>query len=283
MIAIGEFSRITHLSIRTLRHYHEVGLLEPAEVDPGSGYRHYTLDQVPIAQVIRRFRDLDMPVDGVREVLGARDLKTRNKLIAAHLGALESKLTETQAAVATLRGLLQAEPAPIAVELRKVPATRALAIHAVVSRGELVAWWRGALGELEATCDAQQLVRTGAPGGTFGMAIFELERGDATVFVPIRGDARSVGRTAMATIRVRFGDALHQGPRQARHYVVTSTATATAKATARSTPNTHRILRVRSRVESARGRECLTVRSVRRLRCTRLMSLTTWSKGSLGS
>jgi DNA-binding transcriptional MerR regulator len=213
MIAIGEFSRITHLSIRTLRHYHEVGLLEPAEVDPGSGYRHYTLDQVPIAQVIRRFRDLDMPVDRVREVLAARDLETRNKLIAAHLGALESKLVETQAAVATLRGLLQAEPAPIAVELRKLPAIRALAIHAVVTRGELIAWWRGALGELEATCDAQQLVRTGAPGGTFGMAIFELERGDATVFVPIRGDARSVGRTAMATIpAAELAITQHRGP-----------------------------------------------------------------------
>ncbi len=121
MLAIGEFSRITHLSIRTLRHYHQVGLLEPAEIDPSSGYRHYTLGQVPIAQAIRRFRDLDMPVDRVREVLTAPDLAKRNELIAEHLGALEAKLAQTQAAVATLRGLLQSEPAPIAVEFRKVP------------------------------------------------------------------------------------------------------------------------------------------------------------------
>ena len=166
MLAIGDFSRITHLSIRTLRHYHEVGLLEPAEIDPSSGYRHYTLDQVPIAQVIRRFRDLDMPVDRVREVLAAPDLATRNKLIAEHLGALEAKLAQTQAAVATLRGLLQSERSPIAVEFRKVPSVRALAIRAVVTRDELGAWWRGALGELEATCDAHHLVRTGAPGGS---------------------------------------------------------------------------------------------------------------------
>src|ERR1700710_808725 len=109
MLAIGDFSRITHLSIRTLRHYHEVGLLEPAEIDPDSGYRHYTLDQIPIAQVIRRFRDLDMPVEHVRQVLAAPDLATRNRLIAEHLGALESKLEETRVAVATLRDLLQAK------------------------------------------------------------------------------------------------------------------------------------------------------------------------------
>jgi len=41
MLAIGEFSRMTHLSVRTLRRYHEVGLLEPEVVDPFTGYRYY--------------------------------------------------------------------------------------------------------------------------------------------------------------------------------------------------------------------------------------------------
>jgi effector-binding domain-containing protein len=154
-----------------------------------------------------------MPVDRVREVLAAPDLATRNQLIADHLDTLETKLAQTQAAVATLRGLLQADAAPIAVELRAVPATRALAIHAVVDRGEVAAWWRGALGELEATCDAQKLVRTGAPGGLFAQALFEVERGDATMFVPVAGDARPVGRTTMTTIpAAELAIAQHRGP-----------------------------------------------------------------------
>ena len=37
-LTIGAFSRLTHLSVKTLRYYHEVGLLEPAVVDPDSGY-----------------------------------------------------------------------------------------------------------------------------------------------------------------------------------------------------------------------------------------------------
>jgi len=40
-LSIGAFSRLTHLSVKTLRYYHEVGLLEPAVVDPDSGYRYY--------------------------------------------------------------------------------------------------------------------------------------------------------------------------------------------------------------------------------------------------
>ena len=49
-----------------LRHYHEIGLLQPAGVDRKSGYRQYEAEQVPVAQVIRRFRDLGMALDDVK-------------------------------------------------------------------------------------------------------------------------------------------------------------------------------------------------------------------------
>ena len=55
-VTIGDFSRASHLSVKTLRHYHEVGLLEPSEVDPDNGYRYYSEEQIPLAQVIRRLR-----------------------------------------------------------------------------------------------------------------------------------------------------------------------------------------------------------------------------------
>jgi DNA-binding transcriptional MerR regulator len=72
-LTIGDFSRATHLSVKTLRHYHRVGLLAPADVDADTGYRRYTTDQIPTAQVIRRFRDLDMPLDQIHAVLEAPD------------------------------------------------------------------------------------------------------------------------------------------------------------------------------------------------------------------
>ena len=46
-VTIGDFSRASHLSVKTLRHYHEVGLLEPSQIDPDNGYRYYTADQIP--------------------------------------------------------------------------------------------------------------------------------------------------------------------------------------------------------------------------------------------
>jgi DNA-binding transcriptional MerR regulator len=63
----------------TLRYYHRVGLLEPADVDPDTGYRGYDTDQIPAAQIIRGFRNLDMPVEEVKQVLAAPDIQTRNE------------------------------------------------------------------------------------------------------------------------------------------------------------------------------------------------------------
>ena len=45
-VSIGEFSRLTHLTVKTLRHYHDVGLLVPDEVDRYTGYRRYGTGQV---------------------------------------------------------------------------------------------------------------------------------------------------------------------------------------------------------------------------------------------
>ena len=60
--------------------------------------------------MIRRFRDVEMPLDQIGAVLQAPDVDTRNELIAQHLARLEEGLVQTQEAVASLRGLLQGPP-----------------------------------------------------------------------------------------------------------------------------------------------------------------------------
>ncbi|MBA3249499.1 MAG: MerR family transcriptional regulator [Geodermatophilaceae bacterium] len=62
MLTIGSFSRATHLSVRTLRRYHELRLLVPATVDPTTGYRSYAREQILDAQLIHRLRNLDLPL-----------------------------------------------------------------------------------------------------------------------------------------------------------------------------------------------------------------------------
>jgi len=199
-LTIGDFSRATQLSIKTLRHYHSLGLLEPSDVDPDTGYRRYTTDQIPSAQVIRRFRDLNMPLEQIRAVLEASDLRARNQLISAHLSRLEQDLARTQDAVASLRDLL-ADPTDVApVSHRRVDAVKAAVISAVVDLSDLLPWYLGALGELHATLEARGISPAGPPGGIFATELFSQEKGEATIFVPTAAQAQFPGRVASQVI-----------------------------------------------------------------------------------
>jgi DNA-binding transcriptional MerR regulator len=212
-LAIGDFARATHLSIKTLRHYHLSGLLEPAEIDPQTGYRRYTTDQIPTAQIIRRFRDLDMPLNEIRKVLAAPDLRTRNDLIAAHLSRLEGDLARTQGAVASLRDLLQPPASSPRIEHRHIDATTAAAITQVVAVTDALSWYRGALGELHATLAAQRAPAAGPAGGIFSNALFSDARGEATIFMPCGGAVRPMGRVVPLVVpAAELAMIMHAGP-----------------------------------------------------------------------
>lgn len=214
-LSIGDFSRATHMTVKTLRHYHEIGLLEPVDVDPQTGYRRYSAEQIPTAQVVRRFRDLGMPLEEIRTVLATSDVPTRNQHISAHLHRLEQELGRTQRAVAALRDLLSPPAAPDspAIELRSVGTVQAAAVTATVEAQDAGAWFQGALGELFATVAGQGLEETSHAGGVYADELFTLHRGQCTVFVPCDRPVRPVGRvTPLLVPAVELAVIEHCGP-----------------------------------------------------------------------
>ncbi len=200
LVPIGDFSRMTHLSVKALRFYHDQGLLEPARIDPSSGYRFYDPGQVPVAQVIRRFRDLDMPLDQVKAVLQAPDVETRTKEIIAHLTSMETKLAELQMSVASLRALLEGPAVRREVELRSIPATRALAVRGTVTVQEAWAWGTDVFGEIYGRIEQAGLTPAGPGGALFPAGFFELHQAELTAFVPVDGSVADGGRARRVTI-----------------------------------------------------------------------------------
>ncbi|MBB2923284.1 MerR family transcriptional regulator [Cellulomonas cellasea] len=207
MLAIGEFSRLTHLSVRTLRRYHDAGLLEPATVDHVTGYRYYAADQIPTAQVVHRLRELGVPLVDVQRILRSADPGARAGLVAEHLQRLEAELDRTRAAVASLRRLLAPEPAPLDVALRAVPSTVVAAVEGDVAHDDVLAWHAGATAELDAVVDRP----TGAPGGLYDNALFEDGHGHALVYRPTDRPTH-VGRVHPVTLpAVELAVATHVG------------------------------------------------------------------------
>ncbi len=207
-MSIGDCSRMTFLSVKALRHYHEVGLLPPAEIDPETGYRRYEATQVPTAQVIRRLRELGMSLDDVRAVIEAPDVRARNAAISAHLRRMEGELEQTRVTVKSLRLLLdETAPAPIAISYRIEEPSRALAIRAEIAHDDMFSWLDDAFAELHAAVKG----RNDVDGALFSGEIMEDEFGEIVALVP--GAGETGGRVhALELPRVEYAVAVHAGP-----------------------------------------------------------------------
>lgn len=81
MFTIGEFSRIAGMSVKTLRFYHDQGLLVPASVDPRSNYRYYDERNLEAARLIAWLRGLEFSVNDIRELL--QQVQHEGDLLAA--------------------------------------------------------------------------------------------------------------------------------------------------------------------------------------------------------
>lgn len=184
-LTIGDFSTITHLSVKTLRRYHEAGLLTPDQVDARNGYRYYSTDQVPTAQIIHRFRELDMPVREIAEVLAAGEVSDRNAVLAAHLRRLEDRLAATTDAVAALHRLLRPAPPEIDVVHRHEPSRTVAAVQAdVVALDGILHWYARAMAAIDDAVTRAGARRTGPPGGLYDNALFTAGAGHALVLQP---------------------------------------------------------------------------------------------------
>ncbi len=212
LFSIGEFSRLSHLTVNALRHYHEVGLLEPAEIHPSSGYRQYAAAQLERARVIRRLRSLDMPLDEVDSVLSAPTEDERHAAIAAHLERMESQLTRTRDVVASLRGLLTEPLQQVAVTYRTIPDALSIAICEHVERVNTAAWCADAYAELSEVVESHGLEGTGPPAGIFPSSFISEGQAEITAFVPVVS-ATTMGRVHPLVVPGgTFAVATHTGP-----------------------------------------------------------------------
>jgi DNA-binding transcriptional MerR regulator len=133
LLRIGAFSRASSISVKSLRSYHEMGLLVPEAVDPQTGYRSYSVAQLTDAAIIRRLRQLDVPLETIRVVLDAHDPDVTRKVLAEHHAVLDARLQAVQQALDELYVALDAPALATPVHVRGEPARTVLAIDAVAS------------------------------------------------------------------------------------------------------------------------------------------------------
>src|SRR5215469_9850821 len=110
MLKIGEFAQVGQVSIATLRHYDQYNLLKPSALDPATGYRYYSLDQLPRLNRIVALKDLGFSLQQIAQLL-AEDLPLEQLQ-----GMFKLKQAQTQQAIETEQARLEL----IAARLRQI-------------------------------------------------------------------------------------------------------------------------------------------------------------------
>jgi DNA-binding transcriptional MerR regulator len=187
-LTIGAFSRAALLSIPALRAYHEAGILVPDHVHPTTGYRSYTLSQLADAAIVRRLRELDLPLPLVATIVAARDPEVTRSVLADHALVMSDRLAQTLRIVGDLQRGLQEPGTHTPVHLKPVEVTTVLSFSGVVKRADYSAFLDQAFGEIFAV-----LMRSGREPSAAGGALYPTEIGDelaesVKAFVPVRAE-----------------------------------------------------------------------------------------------
>ena len=105
MFRIGEFSKLTQVSVRMLRYYDETGLLKPAEIDSWTGYRMYSVEQIPILNKIIYLRDsgfnvaeIAVALNGENDTLIIEQLDKKYEDVKHSIQAEQEKLKKIELA-----------------------------------------------------------------------------------------------------------------------------------------------------------------------------------------
>ena len=135
MFSIGEFARMGTVSVRTLRHYDEIGLLRPARVDPETGYRSYAADQLGQLNRIIALKDLGFSLTQTGKLLSGITVEELRGMLALRRAQLEQELdahTSRLLGVEARLRYIEGEDAMPAddITVKKIPALGVVAIGA---------------------------------------------------------------------------------------------------------------------------------------------------------
>lgn len=203
LLRIGDFSRASSLSVKTLRAYHEAGLLVPAEVDPRTGYRSYSAAQLTDAAIIRRLRLLDVPLEAIREVLAARDPAVTKKVLGDHGAVLQERLTAMQRSIEELQDALDTPALHTPVHRRHEPAATVLTFAGTVSEATWLEFLDRAFATLSEAVAASGALTVGPFGGCYP-TLLDDDAQEVVAFLPV--DAAPLLSSAIRSAGVQVGE-----------------------------------------------------------------------------
>src|SRR5215216_2074547 len=194
LLSIGTFAEMTRLSIKALRLYDQLGILQPLHIDPQTGYRYYGIDQLSQARMIRSMRDMDMPLATIRRMLAVMSVSKAQVelLVHQHLEARERQLVLIRELARQFIQQLEPEANTMSLEVvvKDIPTQQIISItrhHTVDGLGKQEEEDIGSLFSLANDCGARTLA---APFGIYHGPVSEQEDGPVETCLAVEGNIK---------------------------------------------------------------------------------------------
>jgi effector-binding domain-containing protein/DNA-binding transcriptional MerR regulator len=174
MLKIGDFSHLSHVSVRMLRHYDQLGLLKPICVDRFTGYRYYSIEQLPRLNRILALKDLGVALEQIALLLADNQvLVDIHSLLHQKHSELQQQIRADQARlrrIETRLRLIEQEQtmSPYEVVIKEVPALTVASIREVVATKDAMPERCRRMSEEI----GQWMQQTGTPGAGLWFAIY---------------------------------------------------------------------------------------------------------------
>ncbi|MCI5623411.1 MULTISPECIES: MerR family transcriptional regulator [Anaerostipes] len=144
MMKIGEFSKLSHLTVKALRFYEKEGLLIPASIDSWNGYRFYETSQLKSAAKIKSYRQLGFSINEIRDILNGKDTRS---IFTEKAKALQTQKDDIEIRLSIINHILEEEEMKYQVTEKIIPAAIVYYAETVLNRYSDSIQWIPTVGE----------------------------------------------------------------------------------------------------------------------------------------
>lgn len=208
LLAIGRFAKASHLSLKALRLYDQRKILQPAYIDPDSGYRYYHIEQLSTARLIRNMRQMEMPLAMIQEVLSTDSKEMAIKIVNGHVRSMKQRLAVINSASRSLISHLTHQEEvtmTFEIDVKDVVPQQIVSISKHVYIDQLDSHVGGSVNFLTEFVKKQDGEIIGPPLGIYHGPVNREDNGPVEVCLPVRGKFTATGEVV---VRERSGGSL---------------------------------------------------------------------------
>lgn len=144
MLKIGEFSKLSQITVQALHHYDEIGLLKPVKVDPFTNYRYYSVDQLPQIHRIIALKELGLSLEQIRLMISTNiSVEQIREMLLLKQAESQQRVREEKERLRRIEFRLQMididkQMPTLDVVIKKIPASVALTVRRSMTQQNMI-------------------------------------------------------------------------------------------------------------------------------------------------